>query len=89
MAGGSDVHLFRKAHDMGCRIVWCDEAVAHEYVPSRRLTKRYVYQRGWRVGIITSFLELDQRPWPLAWCSIIPLATYRTLKGLAAYVLPG
>ena len=43
--GGEDVDFFRRATDAGRQIVWCDEAVVHEWVPLHRATRRFLMRR--------------------------------------------
>jgi glycosyltransferase involved in cell wall biosynthesis len=42
---GEDMDFFRRAIDLGCRFVWCQEAVAHEVVPPSRCTRMYLLRR--------------------------------------------
>lgn len=48
--GGSDTLFTRQLHQRGGRIVWCDEAVVHDVVPSSRLTRAWVVRRAMRLG---------------------------------------
>jgi glycosyltransferase involved in cell wall biosynthesis len=42
---GEDVDFFRRLAQQGCSFVWCDEAVAYEWVPASRCTRRYLLRR--------------------------------------------
>lgn len=42
---GEDVDFFRRLAERGCRLVWCDEAVAYEHVPDDRCNRRYLLRR--------------------------------------------
>ncbi|KQQ93913.1 glycosyl transferase family 2 [Leifsonia sp. Leaf325] len=50
LSGGSDTLFTRSLTAAGERIVWCDEAVVLDIVPSSRLTRRWVLQRYYRMG---------------------------------------
>ena len=50
MSGGEDADFFFRLHLAGRRLVWCDEAVVTEQVPSSRLTLKWLRQRGFRSG---------------------------------------
>jgi succinoglycan biosynthesis protein ExoM len=42
---GEDVDFFRRMMDKGCSFIWCNEAVAYEFVPASRCTRRYLLRR--------------------------------------------
>jgi glycosyltransferase involved in cell wall biosynthesis len=44
-SGGEDMDFFRRLQERGRTFVWCDEAVAHEVVPSHRCTRRFLIRR--------------------------------------------
>jgi glycosyltransferase involved in cell wall biosynthesis len=44
-SGGEDVDFFRRLITSGRRFVWCDEAVAYEWVPPSRCTRRFLIGR--------------------------------------------
>ena len=48
--GGSDKEFFRRLVDAGHDITWIDEAVAHEWYPTSRLTHGWVFRRSYRLG---------------------------------------
>jgi succinoglycan biosynthesis protein ExoM len=48
--GGSDTVLTRQLTRAGGRIVWCDEAVVTDVVPTQRLTRNWVLRRAFRAG---------------------------------------
>lgn len=43
--GGEDMDFFRRMDAEGRNFVWCAEAVAYEWVPANRLTRRYMLKR--------------------------------------------
>ena len=53
LIGGDDVHFFRRAHAAGARIVWADDALVEDDVPSERLASSRAFGR--RVGRGRSF----------------------------------
>ena len=48
LTGGEDSYLFRTLHHQGCRLVWANEAVVHEWVPSTRTTMKWILMRAYR-----------------------------------------
>ena len=42
---GEDMDFFRRAMNIGCSFVWCNEAVAYEVVPPSRCTRSYLLNR--------------------------------------------
>lgn len=61
MTGGSDTEFFRRLRDGGARMVWSDEAVVHEDVPSSRANFRWIWRRGIREGNVTGRLHLRRK----------------------------
>lgn len=49
-SGGSDTLFTRRLHASGRSMVWCDEAVVTDVVPSARLTRDWVLRRAFRSG---------------------------------------
>ena len=50
LTGGSDVHLFGRLKKKGAKFIDCREALAYEFIPNERGTKRYVFNRALRGG---------------------------------------
>jgi GT2 family glycosyltransferase len=59
LAGGSDVHFFRRVHLAGYKIVWCDEAVVHEHMPAERATAKWILRRAYHVGNTWALLDIE------------------------------
>jgi GT2 family glycosyltransferase len=57
-SGGSDLHLFARMADAGCRIVWDDDAVVDEHVPTTRANARWLVRRAYRIGNTRSLILL-------------------------------
>lgn len=51
LTGGEDTAFFRVALQKGLRFVWCNEAVAKEWVPRDRQTARYYVKRACMRGV--------------------------------------
>jgi len=66
LTGGSDTHLFQRMALGGAHIVWCDEALVYDHVPASRVTPRWLMQRWYRVGSVTTFVRKDTQPLPRA-----------------------
>ena len=62
LSGGSDTHFFLRLHQAGCRMVWADEAVVHEWVPASRANLKWICRRAFRLGATMSRCELYTRP---------------------------
>ncbi len=64
LTGGSDTMLTRQLVSRGGRIVWCDEAIVSEWVPSTRATRGWVLRRKRRSGNVTARVALEMAPGP-------------------------
>lgn len=58
ITGGSDTLFTRQLHRAGELMVWCDEAVVTDRVPTARLTPRWVLARAYRIGNSTTRVDL-------------------------------
>ena len=76
LTGGEDTHLFLRLASAGCRMVWADEAVAYEWIPSSRATVGWVLRRVYRSANTWSMCEREIRPGTRA-------VTMRAAKGIA------
>lgn len=63
--GGDDTHFFMRAWLQGHSIVWADDAVVTEEVPSSRVNVRWLLRREYRRGNTLSLclLDLHDSPW--------------------------
>ncbi len=50
LTGGEDTFLTRQLGRRGVRMVWCDEAIIYDRVPSSRMTRRWVLARAMSSG---------------------------------------
>jgi glycosyltransferase involved in cell wall biosynthesis len=50
MAGGTDTDFFLRLHESGYKIVWCNEAIVEEWVPSQRISLQWLLKRSFRKG---------------------------------------
>lgn len=57
LSGGEDIHFTRRLVALGGRIVSAPDAVVHDPVAPGRLTRRWVLQRAYRVGISTARVD--------------------------------
>lgn len=63
--GGEDTHFFMRARLDGAHIVWSDEAVVKELVPTSRISMRWLVRRSYRRGNTLSLCLRDlQDSWP-------------------------
>lgn len=97
LSGGSDSEFFERFAASGRRIVWANAAIAHESVPSSRVSVRWLLARAFRVGCSTVQVERQRVPrarsvaWLLAngcWCIVkgALLLAPAALRGRAAAV---
>lgn len=64
LTGGEDSLLSAELQSRGHMIVWCNDAVTHEYVPRSRTTVRYILQRAFRTGTTRSKIARWVNPSP-------------------------
>ncbi len=55
--GGEDIYLFQELQLAGAKMVWCDEAVAYEWVPASRVKPRWLLMRAWRSGLARGYIQ--------------------------------
>lgn len=68
-AGGSDTDfLMGLVKRMGCKIVWCNEAMVEEFIPASRLTTRYLMRRKLRnnQALVWCSVKYSDHPWRTA-----------------------
>ncbi len=57
--GGSDAHFSRRANKAGFKIIYANEAEVFETFPVSRMTKKWVYQRAYRIGTANAWIARD------------------------------
>jgi succinoglycan biosynthesis protein ExoM len=60
--GGEDSHLFMRLVRDGCKLVWANDAIVHEWIPPARTTTKYILQRSYRSWSTHSLLERELYP---------------------------
>jgi len=58
LTGGEDTLFTRQLRRGGYRLVWCDESVVEDLIPSARLTRAWVLRRAWSHGNTTSLIDI-------------------------------
>lgn len=80
--GGSDTHFYRRVREAGFSIVWADEAVAREWIPTERVRVRWLLQRALRIGGTDAFIERDLAGRRAAWGRLPVRAGRYAVRGL-------
>jgi glycosyltransferase involved in cell wall biosynthesis len=83
LTGGSDSHYFRRLHRAGYRIVWADEALVGEWIPSSRVSVRAIMRRSFRVGNGLCRIALEAEPGAKTVVIALVRALSRLLRGSA------
>jgi hypothetical protein len=55
--GGEDTHMFLRSKIAGLKMVWADDAVCSERIPSQRATRSWILKRAFRGGTSASICE--------------------------------
>ena len=58
LSGGEDTLFSRQLARAGYRMVWCDESVITDLVPSARISRRWVLRRAWSHGNSTAVVSV-------------------------------
>ncbi len=89
LSGGEDSHFFRTIALAGCRIVYCNDAVAYETVPDERVSLKYVLGRTFRttIGYNRSVMLLSSSLWLV--CERAAKSLYRLIIGTFQLVIAG
>lgn len=91
-SGGSDFEFFQRAAEAGAVIVWCDEAVAHEYVPADRATLKWFLRRTLRTGSVRGAeyrrSEHQGAGWHMSMRAVRAAAVVLAASSLAVLELP-
>lgn len=61
LSGGSDTHFFLRVGRVGYKLVWADEAIVYDCIPTSRMNARWLLQRSYRQGVMTIFVIRDVR----------------------------
>ncbi len=80
LSGGSDTHFFFRVYNKGYKMVWANDAIVYEWVPSSRANVKWLLRRAYRVGTTLSLCERDIYP-------SIKTRLTRIIKGFGRVVL--
>lgn len=64
LAGGEDTMLFLRISRTGARMIWCNEAVTHEFITCARQQPGYLLRRAFRYGQTTVLVRSAISSWP-------------------------
>ena len=60
LTGGEDSELFGRLARAGARIVFCEDAVVHEWVPASRARASWILRRAFRTGASGTWIEASR-----------------------------
>lgn len=64
LSGGTDTDFFMRIAECGFKIIWCDEAIVHEYVPQDRANLFWLLKRSFRKGNFDSLQYIKKNELP-------------------------
>lgn len=59
LAGGEDTLFTRQLHAAGARMLWCDESVVVDRVPTERMTRAWILRRAFSHGNSTGLISIE------------------------------
>lgn len=89
LTGGEDTHLSQRLDLEGCRIVWADDAIVHEWVPPERVSVSFLLRRNFRIGSTRAAIQSDFRPYPVVVLRLLAFGVYGIVKATILLILFG
>lgn len=63
LTGGEDSHFFMRVDRAGYKLVWADNAIVYEWIPTSRMNINWILRRGYRCHSSYSLSEKELDPW--------------------------
>lgn len=87
LTGGEDTELFCRIAQSGFKVVWCDEAIVHEYVGPERANMQRQLRRAYHDAALWSVIERMHDPSLTTRVSRATKSAVYTLRGMSALML--
>ena len=81
--GGGDMEFFTRCRLAGFKSWWCEEAEIHEFVPTERITARFLMKRSIRTGSINYAVDRLHKPVAQVLAKNVASLGLGILRGLA------
>jgi glycosyltransferase involved in cell wall biosynthesis len=86
LTGGEDSYFFRTLHQQGFSLVWADAAVVFEYIPSSRVSTKWILLRAYRSCLTYTIWEREKKASFKALCISVIKAVSQICLGV--FLLP-
>src|SRR5581483_6193872 len=86
LTGGEDTQFFRRSAEAGFPVIWADDAIAYESIPSTRISREYLLSRARSGGNQWTRVELELSRGALSRGSRFAAGLVRIAQGVAFHI---